>query len=66
MEHELVSAAEEACRDPEVGVILLECSDMPPYAAAIQAAVGVPVFDFTTLIRWLNGAVAQRPYGGWV
>lgn len=66
VEHELVSAAEEACRDPEVGVILLECSDMPPYAAAIQAAVGVPVFDFTTLIRWLNGAVAQRPYGGWV
>ena len=39
---------------------------MPPYAAAIQDAVGLPVFDFTTLIRWLHNAVAQVPYKGFI
>jgi Asp/Glu/hydantoin racemase len=63
---EVVAAARELCADPQVGAVLLECSDLPPYAAAIQAAVGLPVFDFTTLIRWLHTGVAQRPYGGWI
>jgi hypothetical protein len=63
---EVVALAERLCADPQVGAVLLECSDLPPYAAAIQAAVGRPVFDFTTLIRWLHSAVAQRGYGGWI
>ena len=29
----------------EVGAIVLECTNMPPYAAALQAALGLPVFD---------------------
>ncbi|MDR1852723.1 MAG: aspartate/glutamate racemase family protein [Propionibacteriaceae bacterium] len=49
-----------------VGAILLECSDMPPYASAIQQATGKPVFDFTTLIRYLHTAVAQRAYSGFI
>ncbi len=51
---------------PETGAILLECSDMPPYAWAVQSAVKLPVFDFTTLIRWLHSAVAQVPYCGFI
>lgn len=62
---EVVGKAEEIANEgSDVGAILLECSDMPPYAAAIQDAVGLPVFDFTTLIRWLHNAVAQVPYKG--
>ncbi|MCR5101037.1 MAG: aspartate/glutamate racemase family protein [Butyrivibrio sp.] len=64
---EVVSKALEIIEDaPETGAILLECSDMPPYAYAVQAATGLPVFDFTTLIRWLNNAVTQRPYIGFI
>ncbi|PKQ30816.1 MAG: arylsulfatase [Actinobacteria bacterium HGW-Actinobacteria-2] len=63
---EAITLARQLCADPQVGAVLLECSDLPPYAAAIQAAVGLPVFDFTTLIRWLHSAVAQRPYSGWI
>lgn len=63
---DLQSLAARACADhPEVGAILLECSDLPPYAAAIQAATGRPVFDFITLINWVHAAVVQTPYYGY-
>lgn len=65
-EQEIVSAALSCMEDGEIGAILLECSDMPPYAWAVQAACGVPVFDFITLIRWLKNAVTQRPYTGFI
>lgn len=52
--------------DDDIGAILLECSDMPPYAAAIQEATQLPVFDFITLIRWLHQGTTQRPYSGWI
>jgi len=48
----------------DIGAILLECSDIPPYAAYIQRAVGLPVFDFITMIKWLHYATTQRPYSG--
>ncbi|MCD8150959.1 MAG: aspartate/glutamate racemase family protein [Clostridiales bacterium] len=31
-------------REPQIGAILLECSDLPPYAKAIQQVSGLPVF----------------------
>ena len=52
-------------KHPEIGAFLLECSDLPPYATDIQAATGLPVFDFITLIDWVQKSVAQRPYYGW-
>jgi len=64
---EVVGAALELLDgDSDIGAIVLECSDMPPYAAAVQAATHLPVFDFITLIRWLHQATTQRPYSGWV
>jgi aspartate/glutamate racemase len=44
---------------PEIGAIVLECTNMPPYRADIQAATGLPVFDITTLVRMVNDAVSQ-------
>jgi hypothetical protein len=66
-ERELVGKALALVEEsPGIGAILLECSDMPPHAHAVQRAVGLPVFDFTTLIRWLHSAVCQRPYDGFI
>lgn len=50
---------------PEIGAVLLECSDLPPYAASIQRQVGLPVFDFLTLINWVYEAVVKRDYYGY-
>jgi hypothetical protein len=57
-EKEVVEAAIEARRaDPAISAFILECANLPPYAAAIQAATGCPVYDVVTLICWLHSAV---------
>ena len=61
---ELASAA--VSEHPEIGAILLECSDLPPYACDIQRATGLPVFDFISLINWVEHAVVQKRYYGFL
>lgn len=51
-------------REPKVGAILLECSLLPPYAAAVQAATRLPVFDFTSLVTMVHDACARRAFAG--
>jgi hypothetical protein len=38
------------CADP--GAILFECTNMCPFAAAVAAESGLPVFDVNTLMNW--------------
>jgi hypothetical protein len=65
LEQELVQLATKFAADnPTIGALILQCSDLPPYAWAIQRAVQLPVFDMTTLIRWVYEAVVRRPFAG--
>ena len=48
---------------PEVGAIVLECTNMPPYAAALQAAVGLPVYDIYSMITWFYAGLRPRRFG---
>lgn len=67
LEAELVELARDlAARNPDLGAIILQCSDLPPYAWAIQQAVGLPVFDMTTLINWARLAVVRTPFRGYI
>ena len=52
--------------NPGVRALLLECSDMPPYAKAVQDATGLPVWDFITLIEWAHAGVVKRRFEGFV
>ena len=52
--------------DPDIAAVLLECSDLPPYAYDIQKVVQLPVYDYITLIRWVHYANSQRPYVGFI
>jgi Asp/Glu/hydantoin racemase len=50
-----LAAAAKAFQDdhPELGAILLECTNMPPYKQAIRQATGLPVFSIETYVKWL-------------
>ncbi|MDO9498509.1 aspartate/glutamate racemase family protein [Falsiroseomonas sp.] len=50
-------------RHPEVGAIVLECTNMPPYAAALQAELGLPVYDIYTMVNWLHGGLRPARFG---
>jgi hypothetical protein len=51
-------------RHPRVAALLLECVDLPPYAAALQGAVERPVFDITTLAAWAAAGVRRSAFIG--
>jgi hypothetical protein len=48
---------------PDVGAIVLECTNMPPYAHALRQALGVPVYDIYSLITWLHAGIRPRDFG---
>ena len=65
IEREVTQVARRLVEEhPDVRSILLECSDLPPYAHAVQAVTGRPVFDFITMINYVQQSIARRPYAG--
>lgn len=67
VEAEVVAAAKRMVADhPQVRALLLECSLLPPYGAAIQTAVNLPVFDYITMINFVFSAVVKQPYDGFL
>ncbi len=62
-ERQVVTAARDlVSAHPEVGALVLECTNLPPYSAAIQRATGLPVWDAIGLVRWVHAAVRQHTY----
>ncbi len=52
VEHETVAAGKALlAKYPRVDTIVLECTNLPPYKAALNAALDVPVFDVLDLLR---------------
>ena len=63
IEGEVVAVAKRLVeKHPHIGSILLECSDLPPYAHAVQRVVGLPVFDFVTMIHYVHATLARSPF----
>lgn len=57
-ERELAEAAKGLVeRDPDVRFVVLECTNMPPFRKAIQAACERPVFDIVTLACYVHSGV---------
>lgn len=49
---------------PDVGAILLECTNMIPYAADIRRATGRPVVSIYNLVTWFQASLLPREFGG--
>jgi hypothetical protein len=67
IEAELVKRAKEMVAEhPDIGAICLECSELPPHAWAIQQAVRLPMWGFTTMANWIFHGLVRQPYTGWM
>jgi hypothetical protein len=50
-------------RHADIGAIVLECTNMPPYAFALRETLGLPVYDIYSLITWLHAGLRPREFG---
>jgi Asp/Glu/Hydantoin racemase len=47
----LAAAQRLRARHPDIDTLVLECTNLPPYAAALRAATALPVLDIVTLLN---------------
>lgn len=47
---------------PDIGAIVLECTNMVPYAADIRAATGRPVYSIETFVTWFHAGLVPRQF----
>lgn len=56
------AARDLVSRHPEVGALVLECTNMTPYQAAIHAATGLPVYSAESFVAWFQRGLAPRAF----
>jgi Asp/Glu/hydantoin racemase len=62
---DLLDAARELVqRHPDVAGIVLECTNMVPYAADIRAATGLPVWSIYSFVSWFQAGLMPRRFSG--
>lgn len=67
MEADMVNVARRLITEhPSVGAILFECTNMPPYAHAVQKAVRRPIFHILSLIDMVFQSFHWKPYEGFM
>jgi hypothetical protein len=42
----------------DLGALVLECANMPPYRGEVETATGLPVYDAAQLVAWFYGGLA--------
>jgi hypothetical protein len=48
---------------PDVGAVLLECTNMVPYARALSERLRLPVFSIYTFVTWFQAGLVPRNFG---
>jgi len=55
---EILGVALEALKaHPRIRAVVLECTDLPPFAEEIRGVTGLPVFDFITLVNAVHASL---------
>ena len=58
-EDEIVRLVDGLCHDGKVKALLLECTNLPPYKAALKARFDVEIFDILTLIDSVKAGIVD-------
>ncbi|EWG54998.1 hypothetical protein FVEG_13070 [Fusarium verticillioides 7600] len=66
LERELVAEAKSlVLQHPDVAAVVLECTNMPPYADRIHDAIQIPVYDVYTMGMWFYSGLTRRNPLSW-
>ena len=58
----IVAAKELIAAHPDIGALVLECTNMVPYAADIRGAINMPVFSIESFVTWFQSGLAPRRF----
>lgn len=47
---------------PEIGAIVLECTNMIPYAADVRRATGLPTYSIYSFVTWFQSSLQPRRF----
>jgi len=47
----------------DIGAVVLECTNMVPYAAALSAHLRLPVYSIYTFVTWFHAGLSPRDFG---
>jgi Asp/Glu/hydantoin racemase len=60
---DMLDAADEImAKEPDAGAIVLECTNMVPYAADVRKRTGLPVYSIESFINWFQAGLMPRRY----
>jgi Asp/Glu/hydantoin racemase len=63
-EQDIIDAGDQlVTAHPEIGAILLECTNMSPYARALRERVRRPVYDIYSFMTWFHAGLSPRDFG---
>ncbi len=62
LRREVLTVAGRLADDPTLGAVVIECTDLVPFACDVQRLLGVPVFDIVTLTNYVHSSLARQPY----
>ncbi|WP_170571877.1 aspartate/glutamate racemase family protein [Ruegeria atlantica] len=65
IEAEVLEAARQLIhKAPDIRSLVLECTDLPPYAGRLQEELQLPIFDLTTLAQMAHSVATRKAYDG--
>lgn len=58
----LATARRMVEQNPDVGALVLECTNLAPFSADISDALGIPVYDTLTMVNLFQASLRPRRY----
>ena len=63
-ERDILAAGDALARyHPDIGAVLLECTNMVPYARALSERLRLPVFSIYSFVTWFHAGLVPRDFG---
>lgn len=53
-------------KNPDIKILVFECTDLCPFSYSVQQKLGLPIFDFTTMIDFVFASLNRKIFNGFI